>query len=761
MNQISLETPEVIRQGRMKALVRHMRRAFVCAILLTAASPQNAEAVRIYDNYPSQFHYLLSEPTVTNWEAGWSVEGVTGWDYVGRVGDDILGASGLYLGNGWVLTAKHVGIREYYLGGNVYTPVPGARVDFGNTDLLLFKVFDAPDLPQLALAGSMTQNGANTVLIGHGSIASGVGDRVKSWGEANVIASNSSTFTTGGTGAVGISGDSGGAGFIYNAAQEKWELAGIMTHAGGTSTILQSVSNTTNAAIITSTLPLGYNFWTEASSWVGEVPPQNDGTATVRIGSPTSPTVASLINVNYSVVDTPYHINRLEFVRPTANYPTQSVSGEELTFSASGGVNPVIYIDNPGGTNFSIYNDVKLNAPLSIARNTDGNYVVSFFGNISGVGGISKEFTFSTLRLTGNNTFEGNVTISRGTLEIGSNTALGRGTLVLGGAVASGISAYNGAYQIDNAVTVGGVASSDTSTTLFSGELTFNGNITLNQGSAVNTKAKALAAASGAKVTLAGNIGQDTSAGGTSRSLHLMGANVAEESVGGFLLKGNGTYTGQTILGNVSGSTINRAKVQIEGDLSASSKTSVYSGMILSGTGRISALSVVGMEISGTSIFSVIDPGSSLKGQGGATVADLGALRVAGNADFLSESNLRLQLGAAGNSDRLVLENGGLFSIAASGTRLSLDLLSGQVLSGIYVLASYEDVDGTFAEVYFNGILVENPTENDSFGGGYRLSYSDHQLILIPEPKPMILVTAALGAILFSVGRKRISRGMG
>jgi fibronectin-binding autotransporter adhesin len=415
----------------------------------------------------------------------------------------------------------------------------------------------------------------------------------------------------------------------------------------------------------------------------------------------------------------------------------------------------VILIDNPGGTNFSIYNDVILNAPLSIAKNSDGNYVLSFFGDISGSGGISKDFTFSTLRLTGNNTFEGNVIVNRGILEIGSDTALGRGTLVLGGAVSSGISAYNGAYVIENSMTVGGVAPTDTSTIAFSGSLTVNGSVTLDQGSAVNAKAKAMAAAGGAMVTFNGSIGQDTSAGGAARSLHLMGANVTEGSAGTFLINGDGAYAGETILGNAFGAAVNRAKVQINGDLSASSRTRVYSGMVLSGTGRIAALSVSGLENLGVAGFSIVDPGACLRGQSGAVADDLGILKVAGSADFLGGSSLRLQLGSAGVSDRLLLEDGGTLSLNATGTILSIDLLGGHALSGVYVLASYGELEGAFAEVYFNGLLVENPTEEGSFGDGYRLFYGEHQLVLIPEPNSTVLLAASLAMFGLLAGRKK------
>ncbi len=733
------------------------KRVLPLALLLMTMSLRNADAVRVYDNYTlGQYHFDFTEPDgtdITNWDTGWGTSGITGWDYVGLIGNSVDGASGVYLSNGWVLTAKHVGVRTFTLGGVTYEAVPGSSISFGSTDLLMYKIFaapDLPDLPELELATSAPGVATQTVLIGNGAGGSGQGERKQSWGTINVTSAGTSTFTTSGTtsGAAGISGDSGGAGFIYNSTSGTWELAGIMTNAGGLTTVLQSVYNTTNAAIIASALPLGYNYWTSGSSWISGTPAANDGTATVTLGSTPNANTASFIDVNYSVVDTPYKINRLEFIRPTVGTPTQTLSGETLTFSASGGVNPVLYIDNGGGTTFAILNDLVLEATLGLVRKTDGNYVVALGGDISGAGGISKDFTFSTLRLTGNNTFQGNVSISRGTLEIGSDTALGQGTLVLSSSTSStGLTAYNGARTVGNAMTIGGVSPTDTSTVLITGTFTFNGNVTLNQGTSTNTKGRALAAASGASVTFNGDIGQDTSAGGTSRSLHLTGANVAEGSAGTFLIKGDGSYTGETMLGYATGTTISRAKVQIEGDLSTSARTSVYSGMIVSGTGRIAALSVTGTVNGGTPIFSVIDPGKSLRGQSGATAGSLGTLRVAGNADFLGNSVLRLQLGAAGAADRLALEGGGILSINATGTALYIDLLSGATLSEAYVLASYGAITGMFESVYFNGVLVADPTAEDSFGSGYRLSYGANQLMLIPEPGTMGLLAAGAGIL--------------
>lgn len=93
-----------------------------------------------------------------------------GFDNVGRIG--VL--SGVYVGNGWVLTANHVGDKPIELLGVTYDPVPGSRVQFQNPDLSLadliaFKILDArPPLPDLAITDSATTLGTDITLIGNG-----------------------------------------------------------------------------------------------------------------------------------------------------------------------------------------------------------------------------------------------------------------------------------------------------------------------------------------------------------------------------------------------------------------------------------------------------------------------------------------------------------------------------------------------------------------------------------------------------------------
>lgn len=189
---------------------------------------------------------VTTAPAVANWDSGWGASGVTGWDYVGSVG----GASGVYLGNGWVLTAVHVGAGDFTLDGVTYGLVAGSPTAITNAngsaaDLVLFQIAAPPNLPSLAISSaapaklSLNSAGDHVVLIGFGGGA-------KSWGRNMVTASDESISPQGsdtvtvdfGTkyGAVrfvdnqakAVVGDSGGAGFIYDASTGTWKLAGMI-----------------------------------------------------------------------------------------------------------------------------------------------------------------------------------------------------------------------------------------------------------------------------------------------------------------------------------------------------------------------------------------------------------------------------------------------------------------------------------------------------------------------------------------------------
>jgi len=173
-----------------------------------------------------------------------------GWSHVGGIG----GLTGVYLGDGWVLTANHVGMNTFSLGGILYPPVPGSSVRLEHTpgvftDLLLFRIVADPGLAPLPIATSTPAIAAPAILVGRGRNR---GDPVtwsgktgwawltsgaKRWGTNAVSGRNydvnlngqplrvlSFSFDSGGSvdEAIASLGDSGGAAFVNG------ELAGIL-----------------------------------------------------------------------------------------------------------------------------------------------------------------------------------------------------------------------------------------------------------------------------------------------------------------------------------------------------------------------------------------------------------------------------------------------------------------------------------------------------------------------------------------------------
>ncbi len=92
-----------------------------------------------------------------------------GWAHVGTQDFKTV----VYVGNGWVLTAVHVGVGDVEISGVVYPAVPDSRVVFTNddktaADLMAFRIEGDPGLPVLPISRSTPRIGADVVLAGHG-----------------------------------------------------------------------------------------------------------------------------------------------------------------------------------------------------------------------------------------------------------------------------------------------------------------------------------------------------------------------------------------------------------------------------------------------------------------------------------------------------------------------------------------------------------------------------------------------------------------
>lgn len=90
-----------------------------------------------------------------------------------------VGDNGVYLGNGWVLTAFHVGAGTInFAGVGSFAHDPASVVRLGNapdsgltaqTDLLMFRLLSDPGLPALSLATSTAAVNSQVMLIGDGA----------------------------------------------------------------------------------------------------------------------------------------------------------------------------------------------------------------------------------------------------------------------------------------------------------------------------------------------------------------------------------------------------------------------------------------------------------------------------------------------------------------------------------------------------------------------------------------------------------------
>lgn len=198
-----------------------------------------------------------------------------GWDNVGRV----AGASAVYLGNRWVITANHVSKAPLRLSdGRVFDVSVGSDVRIKNSsnpfsssgvDLRMFRLAEDPGLPSLQIASSSPTRGATVTMIGVGfdrapeligwgvnrfgqwtqiqtPLASQFGyslletshmrwgmNQVSSDGSKLAPASNTYVFSTHFDRpglpfeAQAVVGDSGGG--VFKRVGEGWELVGIMS----------------------------------------------------------------------------------------------------------------------------------------------------------------------------------------------------------------------------------------------------------------------------------------------------------------------------------------------------------------------------------------------------------------------------------------------------------------------------------------------------------------------------------------------------
>lgn len=182
-----------------------------------------------------------------------------GWDRVGTVN----GSTGVYLGNNFVLSARHVDAGAFTLGATTYSVDPFFIPQSFQTqsgpdqfaDLVIFRILNGPVMSMLPIYGGSGEAGLTGTYVGYGldrgTEVTGQGwlwgsTHTKRWGQNIIdgftIVNSGGTFYEGlvsdfdkvGFGGSGLAeeahaatGDSGGALFLKDAGV--WKLAGIMT----------------------------------------------------------------------------------------------------------------------------------------------------------------------------------------------------------------------------------------------------------------------------------------------------------------------------------------------------------------------------------------------------------------------------------------------------------------------------------------------------------------------------------------------------
>ena len=189
-----------------------------------------------------------------------------GWAHVGVAN----GLTAIYLGQGWIISAAHVGEGQVSIGGITDPPLPGSRViliyselESRQSDLALFRIDPFPaELPTLPIRSLPVSIGTHVLMIGHGfergepisvfrpaSIRDGYQwSTVKrlTWGRNEISGTRleirlgskttrsfKTNFSRHGLRNEGqaTNGDSGGPIFIKN--EGTWELAGVMFGVAG------------------------------------------------------------------------------------------------------------------------------------------------------------------------------------------------------------------------------------------------------------------------------------------------------------------------------------------------------------------------------------------------------------------------------------------------------------------------------------------------------------------------------------------------
>ncbi|MEW6158742.1 MAG: autotransporter-associated beta strand repeat-containing protein [Verrucomicrobiota bacterium] len=334
--------------------------------------------------------------------------------------------------------------------------------------------------------------------------------------------------------------------------------------------------------------------------------------------------------------------------------------------------------------------------------------------DFTGTGSLAK-IGSGTLHLAANSDHSGGITLSAGTLLLGTDTAAGTGTLnVIGGTIQAG----GGSRTLGNDVTLGGdFTSSGANDLTFTGTSTLTGNRTLT----VNNT-----------LTL-GVIGQDQA-----------GRTLTKAGSGALVVTGTSTYTG--------GTTLNSGTLRISGDLSSSSNLDINGGLLM-GSGTVGSVSVN----SGGSISPGNSPGSMTTGDqtwagGGTYVWQIN------DADAGQGSDPGWDLLNINGTLNITAGIGNEFTIQV--TSLTLGNASGNVhdfnnaQAYTWPIATATSISGSLSGITLDTSSFSNPLGGGTFGLTQAGTTLNVTFTPVPEPEEYALAFG-IGLIGFAIWRRR------
>ena len=421
---------------------------------------------------------------------------------------------------------------------------------------------------------------------------------------------------------------------------------------------------------------------------------------------------------------------------------------------------------------------VSINAQS--AGGTSRNITLSgILSNVSGVSGSLVKTGSGILNLSGENTFDGGLTIQNGTVNATTtNAALGAGTVTMGGAGSTGATLTTGRVHANNftinapdsGVLVIGANGAGSGYTL-SGGITLNGNLvvrTFNNTISGTIKAGGTITGgiTGTGNVLLNNLGlaantitfntgainhtgsltlQGTATGDTTINASI-GSNVTSvtqnSATSRLILAGNNAYTGDT--------NVNAGTLVVTGNISTSSMTTVASGATVMGSGTVSALTINsgGTLAPGTSIESLASGDVTLLA--GAIYQQEIDKSKAGSSDsgdlLAVTGSLTLSLDNDSILNLIELGESGAWSV---GNKITLISYSGEWNGGLF---TYNDsVLSNNSTFTFSDMLWQFKYDDTGFGDNYQADLTGPSYVTmtaIPEPGAALLGGLGLLALL-------------